>query len=92
MTITKKHISKEVSKRIGVPEKDGIALLNQFLSLVKKNSKNNVVVKLSKFGTFQSKSTPKRQGRNPSTGVIFDINSFKKLSFRPSFRLKKIIN
>ena len=40
MTITKKNISKEVSKRISVPEKDGEALLNQFLSLVKKNSKN----------------------------------------------------
>tara|TARA_B100000767_G_C19655495_1_gene488692 strand:+ start:573 stop:851 length:279 start_codon:yes stop_codon:yes gene_type:complete len=92
MTIIKKDISKEVSKKIGVSEKDGEVLLNKFLLLVKNKSKNNVIVKLSKFGSFQRKLTPERLGRNPKTGAVFVINSFKRLSFRPSFGLKKIIN
>jgi nucleoid DNA-binding protein len=49
-------------------------------------------VKISGFGSFVYKTTPKRIGRNPNTNESYEIKAFKRLVFKPSSRLKKIIN
>jgi nucleoid DNA-binding protein len=91
MTITKKDISKEISQKIGIQEKNSSELLDSFISLITVNSVSNLV-KIHNFGSFQYKLTPARQGRNPVTGVEHPIKALNKLNFRPSFKLKKIIN
>jgi nucleoid DNA-binding protein len=49
-------------------------------------------VKISGFGAFVYKTTPRRIGRNPKTNESYEIKAFKRFVFRPSNRLKKIIN
>ena len=49
-------------------------------------------IKLSGFGTFSFKKTPKRTGRNPKTKDSYIIPSLNKLNFKSSNKVKKQIN
>ena len=49
-------------------------------------------VKLSRFGSFNFKKTPKRLGRNPKTKDSYIIPVLNKLNFKPSTKIKENIN
>ena len=91
MSITKKNIIKNINKETAVSIEDATILLESFLLLVKKHAKLNKV-KLSRFGTFCFKKTPKRIGRNPKTSDSYIIPELNKLNFKPSNILKDKIN
>ena len=91
MSITKKNIIKNLSKETAISIADATILLESFLLLVKKHAKTNKV-KLSSFGSFCFKKTPKRIGRNPKTSDSYIIPILNKLNFKPSNILKDKIN
>ena len=91
MNFTKKDILKNITDSCSLTSHDGSMLLESFLKLTKINVKS-MPVKISGFGSFVYKITPKRIGRNPRTNESYEIKSFKRLVFRPSSRLKKLIN
>jgi integration host factor subunit alpha len=91
MTLTKKDITNSALLNTDIPVGDVTNIINSFIGLIKIHSKNKIV-KIAKFGSFQSKETPERVGRNPRTGQEFVIDAFKRLSFRPSFDIKNNIN
>ena len=91
MSVTKKNIIKNINKESLLTIADGTILLESFLMLIKQQAKSNKV-KLSGFGTFSFKKTPKRIGRNPRTGNSYIIPELNKLNFKPSNVLKDKIN
>ena len=91
MSITKKNIIKNINKETAISIDDATILMESFLLLVKKHAKTNKV-KLSGFGTFCFKKTPKRIGRNPKTFDSYIIPELNKLNFKPSNVVKDIIN
>ena len=91
MKLTKKLISRRLSNNMNFSQLDAISFLNQFIFLVKKQSKEKDI-KISGFGTFFMHETVKRTGRNPKTKESYIIESRKKLNFRGSNILKKILN
>lgn len=91
MNLTKKDILKNITDNCSLTNHDGSILLESFLKLTKINVKS-MPVKISGFGSFVYKTTPKRIGRNPNTNESYEIKAFKRLVFKPSSRLKKIIN
>ena len=91
MSITKKNIIKNINKETAISIEDAATLLESCLLLVKKHAKSNKV-KLSGFGTFCFKKTPKRIGRNPKTSDSYIIPELNKLNFKPSNILKDKIN
>ena len=91
MSITKKNIIKNVNKETAISIDGATILLESFLLLVKKHAKSNKV-KLSGFGAFCFKKTPKRIGRNPKTSDSYIIPELNKLNFKPSNILKDKIN
>ena len=91
MSINKKILIKNISKKSLLSIKDGNILLESFLTFVKKQAKSNKV-KLSGFGTFSFKKTPKRIGRNPKTSDSYIIQERNKLNFKPSNKVKEQIN
>ena len=91
MSITKKNIIKNINKETAISIEDSAILLKSCISLVKKHAKSNKV-KLSGFGTFCFKKTPKRIGRNPKTSDSYIIPELNKLNFKPSNILKDKIN
>ena len=91
MKLTKKLISKKLSLNMNASQLDALDFLNQFISLIKNNSKKKDI-KISGFGNFFMKNTAQRIGRNPKTKESYIIESRKKLNFRGSNILKKILN
>lgn len=91
MSLTKKKISKAISKNIGINNKNSHALLNKLISIIITNSKNKIV-KISGFGTFDIKSSPERLGRNPSNMKSYKIIKRDKLNLKPSSNVKEFLN
>jgi integration host factor subunit alpha len=91
MNFTKSDIVKNISKKSLVSAGDAKNILESFLLLIKHKSKLRSV-KISSFGSFSSKKTPKRLGRNPKTRDSYIIPALTKLNFKPSNVLKDKIN
>ena len=91
MSLTKKNIINNLKKSTSFSIKEASSIFESFLSLVKSQSKFKSV-KLSGFGTFSLKKTPKRIGRNPKTQDSYIIPEALKLNFKPSNKVKVKIN
>ena len=91
MTTTKKNITKKLSENLSLDLIESTKLLDLFLQSIKINSKNKIL-KLSNFGSFTYKETSERIGRNPKTKESYIIPKRKKLIYKPSSKIKGIIN
>tara|TARA_B100000242_G_scaffold180916_1_gene129854 strand:- start:19 stop:291 length:273 start_codon:yes stop_codon:yes gene_type:complete len=90
LSLTKKDLANNISKKLGLSKKDSLFLIQHFFRTLIKNK--NKHINISNFGTFIYKVTPKRIGRNPKTLQEFDIKPRQKLAFRPSDEVKQNIN
>ena len=90
MTVTKKSLVTNISKKLGLSQKDSLFFVNSFFKSIVDNHRHGV--NISNFGSFIYKKTPKRIGRNPKTLERFEIKARKKLTFRPSEETKKSLN
>ena len=91
MSFGKKDIYNNISSKALISKDNSKEFFTNFLNLVASKS-NSRVVKISNFGTFYTKSTPQRLGRNPKTKEEFIISKRSKLFFKPSNKIKSIIN
>ena len=90
MSVTKKDLAKNISKRLGLSQKDSLLFIQNFFKVLTDSKRSNI--NFNKFGTFSYKQTPKRIGRNPKTLEKFEIKAREKLSFQPSSLIKRNIN
>tara|TARA_B100000795_G_C22632340_1_gene373097 strand:- start:227 stop:502 length:276 start_codon:yes stop_codon:yes gene_type:complete len=91
MSFSKSNIVKNITKKSEFSVVEASNILESFLLLVKNKSKLRSV-KLSTFGSFSFKKTPKRFGRNPKTNDSYIIPELNKLNFKPSHKIKEKIN
>tara|TARA_B100001093_G_scaffold483547_1_gene516160 strand:+ start:1090 stop:1365 length:276 start_codon:yes stop_codon:yes gene_type:complete len=91
MSLSKKNIVKHVAKDSFVTISEASSILEKFLIVIKSKSKSNIV-KLSGFGTFSFKKSPERIGRNPKTKDSYIIPELNKFNFKPSKKIRDIIN
>ena len=91
MNVNKNIIIKKIIKKSSVSNEDASLLMESFLLFIKTQSKSSFV-KLTGFGTFSFKKTPKRLGRNPKTQNSYIIPSLNKLNFKTSTKIKEKIN
>ena len=91
MNVSKADIVKNISKKSLVSAGDARNILESFLALIKNKSRLKLV-KLSSFGSFSFKKTPKRLGRNPKTKDSYIISERSKLNFKPSNKIKENLN
>ena len=91
MSLTKSIIINKIKKSSSLTSSEALSIFESFLSLIKSKSKSKSV-KLSSFGTFSFKKTPKRVGRNPKTQDSYIIPELKKLNFKPSNKVKEHLN
>ena len=87
----KNYISRKIALNSRLSMKESKNFLDFFISIIKDNAKSRKI-KLSRFGTFEYKKTPKRMGRNPKTIESYIIPIMKKLNFKASNKLKNFIN
>ena len=91
MSLTKNNIINNLKKNSSLSVGEASSIFESFLSLIKSKSKSKSI-KLSGFGTFSFKKTPKRAGRNPKTKDSYIIPELYKLNFKPSNKVKEQIN
>ena len=90
MSLAKKDLADNISKKLGLSQKDSLFLVQHFFKALIENKNCNISIK--NFGTFSYKKTPKRIGRNPKTLQEVEIKSRQKLTFKPSDEVKQNIN
>jgi nucleoid DNA-binding protein len=90
LSLSRKHIEKNVSTKAKLSLKESKLFLSQFLNLIK--SKRNHNIKLSNFGVFYTHKTIERVGRNPKNNKEYVIPSSLKLNFRTSNKVRKVLN
>ena len=91
MSFSKKDIAKNISSNVDVSEAESTLLVNSFINIIKTKSKKSSL-KIASFGTFSTKKTPERIGRNPKTKQEFIISERSKLKFSASNKLRNLIN
>ena len=91
MSLTKNNIINKIKKNTSISTSEASSIFESVLSLIKFQSKSKSL-KLSGFGTFSFKKTPKRAGRNPKTKDSYIIPVHYKLNFKPSNKVKEQIN
>jgi nucleoid DNA-binding protein len=91
MNHSKKNIIKKIRFKTDISNSEATSIMESFLSLIKSKSKSKTV-KITSFGSFSFKKTPKRLGRNPKTKDSYIIPELVKLNFKPSNKIKEKIN
>ena len=90
MTVTKKDLANNISKKLRLSKKDSLFFVKYFFKVLVENKTSNINIK--NLGTFNYKKTPRRIGRNPKTLQEFEIRPRLKLVFKPSSEVKQNIN
>ena len=90
LSITKKDLANNISKKLRLSQKDSLFFVQSFFNIIIESHENSISIQ--KFGSFDFKKTPKRVGRNPKTLKEYEIRARKKLNFSPSVEIKKTIN
>ncbi len=92
INLTKKDLVNLIYMQLGFSKHISENLINDFLSTIILNIKNEKKMKISKFGTFTLRKKKSRIGRNPKTKEKKIISSREVVLFKPSKEFKEFIN
>ena len=92
INLTKKDLVNLVYMQLGFSKQISENLIDDFLSTIALNIKNEKKLKLSKFGTFTIRQKKSRIGRNPKTKEKKIISSRDVVLFKPSKEFKEFVN
>jgi len=92
INLTKKDLVNLVYMQLGFSKQISENLIEDFLSTIVSNIKQEKKLKLSKFGTFTIRQKKSRIGRNPKTKETKMISSRDVVLFKPSKEFKDFVN
>jgi integration host factor subunit alpha len=92
INLTKKDLVNLVYMQLGFSKQISENLIEDFLSIIVSNIKQEKKLKLSKFGTFSIRQKKSRIGRNPKTKETKMISSRDVVLFKPSKEFKEFVN
>ena len=92
INLTKKDLVNVVYMQLGLSKQISENLIEDFLSTIVSNIKQEKKLKLSKFGTFSIRQKKSRIGRNPKTKETKMISSRDVVLFKPSKEFKDFVN
>ena len=92
INLTKKDLVNLVYMQLGFSKQISENLIEDFMSTIVSNIKQEKKLKLSKFGTFSIRQKKSRVGRNPKTKDTKMISSRDVVLFKPSKEFKDFVN
>ena len=92
INLIKKDLVNLVYMQLGFSKQISENLIEDFLSTIVFNIKEEKKLKLSKFGTFSIRQKKSRIGRNPKTKEAKVISSRDVVLFKPSKEFKEFVN
>ena len=90
--MTKKEFVEKYAEKTGVSKKDALIHLDSFLNIVEDTLSNDGTVQFIGWGSFETRITKERIGRNPKTGVETMIPSRKVVKFKVGNLLADKVN
>lgn len=91
-TRTRADLTDAVHRHVGLSRSESASFVESLLTHITERLEDGETVKLSSFGTFQTREKSERVGRNPKTGEEVPITPRRVLTFRASHVLKDRIN
>ena len=92
VNLTKKDLINSIYMQIGFSKNISENLIDDFLTTIIQNLKNEKKLKLSKFGTFSIRTKKSRIGRNPQTKEEKTISVRDVVLFKASKEFKDLVN
>ena len=92
INLTKKDLVNLVYMQLGFSKQISENLIDDFLSTIVSNIKQEKKLKLSKFGTFSIRQKKSRIGKNPKTKETKMISGRDVVLFKPSKEFKDFVN
>ena len=92
INLTKKDLVNLVYMQLGFSKQISENLIEDFLSTIGSNIKEEKKLKLSKFGTFSIRQKKSRIGRNPKTKETKVISGREVVLFKPSREFRDFVN
>lgn len=87
--LTKAEIIENLHEKLGLPRTDLHRTIDEIFEEVKEGLKNDQVIELRGFGTFEVRTRQGREkARNPKTGEIVSVDNHGVAIFRPGRELK----
>jgi integration host factor subunit alpha len=92
MAMTKANLVSVVSENCSFNMHVSTEIVEQVFQILKETLEKGEKVKISGFGNFVVRQKKPRKGRNPQTGEKMIISGRKVLTFKPSVKLRKVLN
>lgn len=86
------ELAEQIATEHGLSKADARKIVDSVFTAIVGAAAENQEVALNGFGKFKLKSSPAREGRNPSTGEVIKIPASKKLTFAPAKAVKDRLN
>lgn len=90
--MTKKEFVKSLADKLDISQRDGLMVVDAFLSSVEEALVNHGGVSFVGWGSFSISKRDSREGRNPRTGAPIKIAASKVVKFKAGEPLKKAVN
>ncbi len=90
--VTRKELSLAVNEKLGLSLRNSSEMVDTIFATMKETLVGGESLKLVQFGTLSVRDKAPRRGRNPRTGESMIITKRKMVSFRPSKRLRELLN
>jgi nucleoid DNA-binding protein len=91
MDMNKNELIHKVSKDAGLRRAQAVRAVKSVVTAIRDTIKTGGKISLTGLGTFKVKARKARPGRNPKTGETISIPAGRKISFKPSLSLKKLV-
>ena len=89
--MNKFELIQRVAKDAGDTRAQAIKSVKSLVSAIRDTIRSGDKISLTGLGTFKVKARKARPGRNPKTGETIAIPAGRKISFKPSLSLKKLV-
>ena len=90
--VTRKELSISINEKLGISQRNAAKMVDTIFEAMKDTLVSGESLKLVQFGTLTVRGKLPRRGRNPRTGESMTITKRKMVSFRPSKRLRALLN
>ncbi|MDR0822387.1 MAG: HU family DNA-binding protein [Endomicrobium sp.] len=87
----KPDVVKLVAEISGLTQNDANLATKALVKVIQDGLKKGELISLSGLGSFRVKSRKARMGRNPKTGDMVPVPPGRKVSFKPTTKLRKLI-
>ncbi len=90
--VTRKELALAVNEQLGLSQREAADIVDGIFATMKGTLVSGESLKLVQFGTLTVRDKAPRRGRNPRTGESMMITKRKMVSFRPSKRVRALLN